>query len=320
MYELNIFISIKGARILSDIKNSVTSNPIETSSRLTVISSKRTPIESLKIAFLTKKLVYNDNTSDSTSFALRVQAFTKKIINRKRLLGKVLGVVVVFLFLINIHFLLFLKVKKNTNMNENTFLKKNKSYQNLTHTSREHFICSAELDSWYANFMDKTWFWVDVFVYFVIPFMTMCFTFSIIKFKLKSINRNYATILLDRTYNNYNKRIYLRKIRRNKKIIYIIFATNAYFCLSIVPFLIFSIMKNLNCYLSSKEFFYVKSLVEILFYSNNAFNFVFYGLTSKEYRKALKRMFSFDKKTQTKTKSSKKPIQVKRNLFCKKTN
>ena len=290
----------------------MTNRKSEPSSLLTTISIKLNQNE-------------NANKDEFSSLAVRARTFTKRVLSRKRLERKLLVIFFVFLFAINIHFLLFLKINPyRLRINERQNIK-NLSViieytQNMTRHFLVHFECAARLGSWYSYFMDKIWFWVDVFVYFVIPFLTMCITFSIIKFKLKSINRNYATILLDRTYNNYNKRIYLRKIRRNKKIIYIIFATNVYFCLSILPFLIFSIMKNLNCYLSSKEFFYVKFLVEILFYSNNAFNFVFYGLTSKEYRKALKRMFSFDKKTQTKTKSSKKPIQVKRNLFCKKTN
>jgi hypothetical protein len=248
------------------------------------------------------------------------------VISRKILEGKLLLIFFVFLFVINSHFLLFLKINRyclriNERPNMKNLSFKIEYTQNMTRHFLVHFECAAILGSWYSFFMDKIWFWVDIFVYFVIPFLTMCITFSIIKLKLKSINRNYAAILLDNTYNNYNKRIYLRKIRRNKKIIYIIFATNAYFCLSIVPFFIFSLLKNLNSYLSPNVILYVKSLVDILFYSNNAFNIFFYGLSSREYRKTLKRMFFSTQKRQRRQKVRKNIffIQTKMNIFCKKT-
>ena len=225
-------------------------------------------------------------------------------------MGKALLIVIVFLFLMNFHFLLFLNIKEFPNINQ---VDKNETSSH----HHGHLECASELGTWYSNFMDKTWFWVDIFVYFVIPFLTMCITFSIIKFKLKSINRNYATILLDNTYNNYNKSIYLRKIKRNNKIIHFLLGTNTYFCLSIVPFIFFSLFKSMNKYLSERDIYYVRFLVEILFYSNNALNIFFYGFTSKEFRKALKRVFCMNNRT-NKKKMKKSSRSRSDYIFCKK--
>ena len=238
---------------------------------------------------------------------------------------------VAFLFFVNIHFIIFLEIKEDFKMNKTKYFIENYSLSELNTTlnniddtkphTYDQFECSAELGSWYAHFMGRTWFWVDVFVYFFIPFLTMCITFSIIKLKLKSINRNYAAILLDKTYNNYNKRIYLRKIKKNNKIIYLLFAINAYFCLSIVPYFIFSLFKNIFSNLRAEQIFYVKSLVDILFYSNNALNIFFYGFTSREYRKAIKAIFLCGKNKQSKKKNHISLVKLKGekiSVFCKK--
>ena len=119
----------------------------------------------------------------------------------------------------------------------------------------------------------------------------MCITFLVIKFKLKTVNKNYASILQDKTQNNHNKAIYLKKMKRNKHIVCFLFGTNIYFFFSILPFFLFNILKTFNNLLSSKETQFVKPIEDILFFSNNALNIFFYGLTSKEFRKMLERNF-----------------------------
>ncbi len=247
-------------------------------------------------------------------------------------------VLVTLLFFINIHFILFLHIKENINLSQvkyqddenanngsssSSYVDTNSSVHNENETNYsfeyENLECSADLGTWYSKFMDNTWFWVDIIVYFLIPFITMCITFSIIKFKLKAINRNYACILLDKGYNNYNKRIYSRKIKRNNKIIYSLFGTNLYFCLSIIPFSVFTLFKNLVSSLSLKESYYLKSFVEILFYSNNALNIVFYGFTSKDFRKTFKKMFRLEEKSKKSNSSRSGSKENKLSALCKKT-
>jgi hypothetical protein len=190
------------------------------------------------------------------------------------------------LFFLNIHFLIFLKIKES----HETFPEITKNNSNLF----DKLECAAELGTLYSKLMDYVWIYVDIFVYFFVPFITMCITFSIIKTKLKEINRNYASICLDKRFNNHIKRIYLRKIKRNNKIIYVLFGTNLYFCISILPFFIFSIFKEANAKLNVNESYYLKSLRDFLFYSNNALNIFFYGFTSKDFRRTMKRMLGLE--------------------------
>ena len=211
-------------------------------------------------------------------------------------------------------------IVKNHNRNEDksSFDKANfslKVEENDTIPYYDEFECAADLGSWYSNFMDRTWLWLDMFIYFVIPFLTMCITFSIIKLKLKSINRNYAAILLGQTCNNNNKRI-----RRNRKSIKVLFGTNTYFCLSIIPYFIFSLLKNQTSDFTAKEIFYIKSLVDILFYSNNALNLFIYGFTSKEYRKAIKKNAFLDDKTKKKKSTSLTKSKLNKSARTSKTN
>jgi len=276
----------------------------------------------------------NANTqTTSSSLVLRTQSIFKRRMNKKKLLGQAFIALIAFLFFLNSHFLIFLQIKKNLNLSqikatEDTYHNEtassfSESIENKSNFSNEniydHVECAPELGTWYSKFMDNAWFWVDIFIYFFIPFITMCITFSIIKFKLKTINRNYANMLLEKEYVNYNKSIYLKNIKRNNKIIYVLFDINLYFCLSIVPFSIFTLFKNLTANLSLEESYYLRSFVEVLFYSNNALNIVFYGFTSKDFRKTFKKMFRLEEKSKKSNSSRSGSKENKLSALCKKT-
>jgi hypothetical protein len=221
-------------------------------------------------------------------------------------IGKAVIALVLFIFVINIHFILFLRLKEQQHspmMSVQSYFK-NLTFSNTSsdkmlffaRTSERHIVleCSSDLGTWYIKFLEEVWFWVDMLVYFMVPFITMCITFSIISFKLKSINENYASCLHENHSNTHNKLKFVKKIRRNRKIIQILLAINVYFCLSILPFFTFTIFKENEWYSSIRDNHKIKTFVEILFYSNNAFNFFFYGITSKDYRSELTRIFQKD--------------------------
>lgn len=218
-----------------------------------------------------------------------VSKLPKKTIGQ---IGKTMTCLVLFIFAMNAHFILFLRLKKINVITFDSYYLNNATRENYSRVKMHHsFECSSDLGTWYINFLEEAWFWLDVLVYFLVPFITMCITFSIISFKLKKINQNYATFVHEDNGNNYNRLRFIKKIRRNKKIIYILFGINLYFCLSILPFFTFTIFKENQWYSSIRDNHTIKSFVEILFYSNNAFNFFFYGISSKDYRKELSRMF-----------------------------
>ena len=326
-----IFPKFKGTRLIWEIQKPNDKNKASVQQLLS-FSTKNEQLNSIMpLTSKNSNNKTNKTTNDSSILISRAKEFAQKIINRKNVLGKSMIFLVVILFSINFHFIIFLRiqptfiVKNHTRTDDNNSFDEASNFslkfeENSTIPSYDEFECAAELGSWYSNFMEKTWLWLDMFIYFMIPFLTMCITFSIIKLKLKSINRNYATILLENTSNNHNKRIYLKKIRRNRKIIKVLFGTNTYFVLSIIPYFIFSLLKNLTSDLNAKEIFYIKSLVDILFYSNNALNIFFYGFTSKEYRRAIKKMFFLDGKTKKKKSTSRTKSKLTKSARTSRTN
>ncbi len=250
----------------------------------------------------------------SNSFTKQTQAKLRQLLKLPTdEIGKAMIALVLFIFVINIHFILFLRLKEQ----HSPMMSVQSYFTNLTlaNTSNDKMLffartsehrhtlleCSSDLGTWYIKFLEEVWFWVDMLVYFMVPFFTMCITFSIISFKLKSINENYASCLHENLSNTHNKLKFVKKIRRNKKIIQILFAINVYFCLSILPFFTFTIFKENEWYSSIRDNHKIKTFVEILFYSNNAFNFFFYGITSKDYRSELTRIFRKDARVSVKS-------------------
>ncbi len=325
-------INLQGTRILWDIEKPTEA---KTSTQIVSFSSKNGHKDSILPLMTTR---HENATTQTTSslLVLRTQSIFKRRMNKKKLLGQAFTILIAFLFFLNSHFLIFLQIKENLNLSqvkatEDSYHNEtaspssfSPSIENKSNFSNEniydHVECAPELGTWYSKFMDNAWFWVDIFVYFFIPFITMCITFSVIKTRLKTINRNYACICLDKRFNNHIKNIYLRKIKRNNNIIYVLFGTNLYFCISIVPFFIFSIFKEANFNLSVKESYYLKSIVDVLFYSNNALSIVFYGFTSKDFRRTLKRMLGLECCFAKKKKSTGNSVsrRNKWSLLCKK--
>ena len=242
----------------------------------------------------------NDYKNDLSSIVVKTQEFTRKTLKQSNFLGKYIACLLAALCLINSHFLLFLRLQKSKKSNLKIEFNINGTFQTNFYNNQT-FECTSEFYVWYTSFLETTWFWVDIFIFFFIPFTTMCITFLFIKFKLNTVNRNYASFLQDKTQNTHNKSIYSRKIERNKHIVCVLFGTNVYFFFSILPFFLFNILKTFNNLLSSRELQFVKPIVDILFFSNNALNIFFYGLTSKEFRKMLNGIFCKRKKRQSNT-------------------
>ena len=117
-------------------------------------------------------------------------------------------------------------------------------------------------------------------IHFLIPFFTMSISCILIFIRVKKSNENYSSFLVDDNYKS-NSKIYRKKIQKNNRIIYVLLIVNSYFFFSILPYFIFNIFVD-EVYSEKKSFF--KILVNILFYSNNAFNVFFYGFSSQKYR------------------------------------
>ena len=297
---LSMGITIERARILSSLQKKP-----KKSIQLKCSSSET--LNTLQSLVYTRKNLSSSNLHSSgiieTSFNNKAQTLAKNILSlpKKSIykLEKVVYGLLICLFVMNFHFMLFLRVnyspitnklKKNASQNNN----KNISYE-ITDDMKnlyEFSECSSEYGSFYETFLDTLWFWLDASLYFLVPFFTMSIAFFFIKFKLKKINRNYNSFI-DNYHYNYNKKIFMKKIRKNNKIIYLLFLINMFFFLSIVPFFVFSIYKKISPLADDNVLF--KSFVEILFYTNNAFNIFFYGITSKKYRQEFRKFFKRNK-------------------------
>ena len=75
----------------------------------------------------------NDYKNDLSSIVVKTQEFTRKTLKQSNFLGKYIACLLVVLFLVNIHFLIFLRLQKSKKSNLKIEL-------NLKwHNSSEHF-------------------------------------------------------------------------------------------------------------------------------------------------------------------------------------
>jgi hypothetical protein len=127
-------------------------------------------------------------------------------------------------------------------------------------------------------------------VYFLIPCLTMSISFFIIYTQVKKSNLKYARFLAQKKYKS-NARIYLKKIRLNKQMLLRLSLVNAYFFASIMPHFVFNIfLRGGDEHFSASTNYLIKTFVEILFFSINALNFFFHGISSEKFRQELVRI------------------------------
>ena len=140
--------------------------------------------------------------------------------------------------------------------------------------------CLPNGNKLYSFFLHHFWFWIDMFVYFLVPFVTMTMSFVFIFIKINKLNNRYRDFLDNSRYRS-NSQIYTKRIKKNRQVILVLFILNSYFFISSMPYYIFHILIG-QVYTETNVF--LKTLLNILFYSNNALNFFFYGISSQKYR------------------------------------
>lgn len=180
----------------------------------------------------------------------------------------------ILVLLVNFHFLIFFDLEINL---------KNASFLFSIGQPRIKFLASEKyLETscspkksfyYYSDFMEDWWFTVDIFFTFIIPFLTISFTFVFICLKLRILNRSYLELSREKS----NKYIYVKKIKRNRLVLFKLFILNFYFLLSIFPYFLFKTFFE-------KDYNFLNTLIMILFYSNNALNVLFYGISCQKFR------------------------------------
>jgi hypothetical protein len=136
----------------------------------------------------------------------------------------------------------------------------------------------------YTYFLIHNWLWVDTSVYFFLPntIMILCSIMIFIEIKRKS--RSFL-----KTSAKLNRLIIQNRIKRNKKIFYMLLGTNIFFCICSIPYCVWSY----NSYDDTNTD--VLLVVYLFSYSNNSFNFLFYLSFSNLYRDAFVNLFKFKK-------------------------
>ena len=200
-------------------------------------------------------------------------------------------------FILNSHVILFFRVKIEfvvENFKQTLLLNQNKSIVVKYESDIKELSLREVLDmslcipnsERYKDFMQNTWIYIDISIIFLIPFMVMIFSCLFTFFKVKNVNENYAEYLLDKA-RALNRGIYTRKINKNKCILFKLFIINGYFLASVLPYFVFVV------FLESGEFRFLKNFIMCLFYSNNALNVFFYGVTCGRFREELYKMNVF---------------------------
>jgi len=149
-------------------------------------------------------------------------------------------------------------------------------------------MCFPTRNTKYFEFIIHQWIWIDLTVYAALPFVTMSCASIIILIMLRKRSFEYFNHI--RNKNRRFLRKYAERLKNEKQIIYMLLVNNFYFLLTLLPYcIVFGI------YRGSKKESETQKLVElfvyILLYTNNAFNFLLYGITSKNYRTKLKGLF-----------------------------
>jgi len=170
-------------------------------------------------------------------------------------------------------------------------------------------MCLLNNESAYEYFLIKIWFWLDIMLYSVIPFVSIGICSLVIAKKLSKVNKNYTKYLTKSRLMNesccFNKKIYRRKVKRNFHLCLMLVSADVYFLLTMLVFWLWAFFQ-LNS--ENNEFFFYKNLTQsyvyVLLYSNNALSFLFYGILSINYRREFFRIFRFKRQFSSRAKNT----------------
>jgi hypothetical protein len=199
-------------------------------------------------------------------------------------------VIVLFSIVLNSHFLILLSKSSLVYVDENDYLSilNNRLYMNASthHIGR----CVPVKNFLYEFFLLHSWFWIDLCLMSILPFVTMVVCSAFIIVKLKTINRAYmARLVLSREQNVLVKRIYSRKLRKNIQISLVLVSSNLYFLATMIIFWLWFLCDDYQ--VASFESGLKQSFVYLLLYSNNASGILFYIFSSEQFRCEFLRIF-----------------------------
>jgi hypothetical protein len=235
-------------------------------------------------------------------WSTKVKNVVLRVSKSKNKIGIIMLLIVILTTVFNGHYLYFLKLNGKlgdganpsiTNTSTETYhqMRVNKSmesYQYHTNesneTSKESLFCFPLKDSKYHDFLVK-WVYLDLFVYSLIPFFFLSACSLIIVVQVRKQNARLIANLA-KTSLSSSQRIKQSKNKKNRKMLIMLLSTNTFFLICSLSFCFFNI-KNNSQRAKSGSFDYI-----LFSYSNNAFNFIFYGLFAEKYRQVLYNIFA----------------------------
>ena len=140
----------------------------------------------------------------------------------------------------NIHFFFGLKI------NEIEFKNKNGAHNSLNISNNEtkfyYEICYATEHTFYHKFLSTFWTYIDIATYSILPFITMVICSSLILNETRKTREFFKKI-------NMNRKLTLKRKKRDNKMTLIILITNLYFICCSLPYSIsYNIIYKNSCF------------------------------------------------------------------------
>jgi hypothetical protein len=254
----------------------------------------------------------NQTTSQRRSvartFSLLRFHFNKRLFNIHRV-DKLILLIAIGLILLNLHYLIYmdLNIINETfqsalrdllnsisqgllNANNTSIMKKPVFFNNTLNQKKNVItlivLCFPKKGTKYHSFLQKAWIWIDICLYALIPFVVMSICSAVILIRIRKKSRTYFTKLINQKSPSSQPN-FIRRLRRNRQLMYMLLITNLYFFISVAPYCIsFIVMKGKRSANTN-----IQLLVHIFSYMNNATNFLLYGFSSQKYREELMSVF-----------------------------
>jgi len=204
----------------------------------------------------------------------------------------ILLVICLILFLIDSHYLVFMRLtaEYENNSNETDIIK---------------YICYPSSESNYYWFIVNVWHWIDMFLYSYIPFLIMITSSFLISIKLYKNSKNFIKnkrdtkkihkdiemqpichtieVSTENTRKHILEKQIKRRTRRNNQVYKLLILLNITFFILVTPVVLFNSFDLLN---SSNGF--ILEIIYIFAYMNHCFNFLFYCFSCELYKLVLK--------------------------------
>jgi hypothetical protein len=160
-------------------------------------------------------------------------------------------------------------------------------YLDMNETEQEVYVCFPINNPIYAEFLTNVWIWIDMCIFFLVPFLVMSICSTVILIKINRKTAKFFKNLMNKN-NASNRAACSRRAKRNRQLLYMLLLTNLYFLLSCLPYSITFMMFKSERIMSE----FGKSLVHMVLYTNNAVNFLFYGFSCERYRAEFIKLFT----------------------------